>query len=300
MPPIYAKFYDWCPRPALSCTWLDTWRGWGRLNPPFAMDGARAAFCQVYNLGAPNIVFIGSSHVYHLGETMHHQAWRCHLNPMAADFLVNSDYVGVGGLKWWTLEREIHGIFTSPRKLAKYGNQWAQYLNRNHFPEAAIIINGSNDADDFNNCTLSAVPGGIYDIDFYACATAIMEKWLAELKPVILQAIRHIIDILPHGTKLFYLPIIPRIWWHKNTRELANKLDHYITVTLKREHRININLLSIRSLIRYPAVSEYDNIYRDLLPSFLEEDNTHLNIWGYECVIRDVAPSVMAYKGSRQ
>ena len=244
------------------------------------------------------MLFIGSSHVHHLRESMYFDEWKSHIAPAAVDFLSASEYVGVGGLKWWTLENEIHGIFTNPAKFHKYGDQWSQYRQTGHCPEAAILINGSNDVDDYNNCTLSAPPNGIYDIDFNDCATAIMEKWLSQLKPVIVSAITHVRDILPMNTKLFYLPILPRIWWHKKARDMANKLDHFVTVTLRREHNIHINMTSIATLVRYPAISEYDNIYKDVLPAFMETDNTHVNLWGYEAILRDIAPSIMAFKGS--
>ena len=237
------------------------------MNPIYALDKARPAFSQLYDVGPPNLVFIGASQPHHLRETLTNTKLSSRLPYKVTDFLSASEFIAVGGLKWWSLIDELQGNFTNPRKWAKYGDQWLNYTATNHKADIAVLFNGSYDVDDLNNCTLSALPNGLYNIDFNLCADAITEKWFLELSPVIHESILHIQHLLPHA-KLFYYPIIPREWWHPEARKFANMLDYYITVTLRMKHNIRVKMLSNKTLYSYPASSVYDNVKKNINPDF--------------------------------
>ena len=91
------------------------------------------------------------------------------------------------------------------------------------------------------------------------------------------------------------MPITPRKWWHQNARSLANKLDHFIAYRVRQEHGVNIKLLSNQSLFRESNPNVLQNVFQDINPAFLECDHVHMNVWGYEAFIRDVAAPIMGY-----
>ncbi len=85
--------------------------------------------------------------------------------------LETSKFVGVGGTKWWLLDTELHGKFSSKWKYKKYGNQWSKFFKPEMVPDAAVLIVGSNDCDDYNNCILQKRPAGMYDEKFDEIST---------------------------------------------------------------------------------------------------------------------------------
>ena len=98
MEPIYSRRYEWCPRPHLYVNKLDFRYAWRNLNPIYTLDKARPAFSQLYDIGAPNIVFIGASQPHHLREALLDENLYSKFHYKVTDFLSASEFIAVGGL----------------------------------------------------------------------------------------------------------------------------------------------------------------------------------------------------------
>ena len=285
--PIYSRYYPWCVRPTYVCEPEDLWDGWNVLHPLQSMDRFKPVLGLVKKHKAPNLLFIGDSNVSRLGCSIRKKT----VSETIVNVLSNTKFVGVGGTKWWLLHKELHGIFRSKRKLSKNGNQWQQFFELDAQVDAIIIVNGSNDCDDFNNCIMFTTPGGADNSNFEDASNAKLEQWFSELKPIIFAQLEHITDLVP-DTPIYYLPIIPRCWWNRQTRCLANKMDHYITSVITKTTSIEIKLLPNASLYKCPERT-LRNIYQNTMPALFMTDNIHLNNWGIEAVLRDILPTIM-------
>ncbi len=298
MLPIYRRHAPRVRRPIHWCTRFDIEDAWGKLNPVYGLDHAHPGYALAEQLGVPHMVFIGSSHVHHLADLIrfpvyHPETYNTVLHYKAHHFVREAQFIGVGGLKWWTMDDELHGVFTSNRKREKYGNQWLQFVNSGMIPDVAIIINGCNDIDDFNNRIMDTCYW-TGSKQFARNADECLDEWFACLKPVIVNALDRIQKLLPN-TRLCYLPVTPRKWWHKKSRELANKIDHFISYRLRQEHNIKVMLIGNGSFFKDSHHNALQNVFNDVNPALLERDFTHYNIWGYEALIRDLVHPVMGY-----
>ena len=157
--PIYSRYYPWCVRPIHVCEPEDLWDAWSTIHPENKTDRLKPVLGQIRKFKAPNLVFIGDSNVYRLGLSVKKET----LNSDLMTFLSSSKFVGVGGTKWWLIETELHGIFDKAWKLKKHGDQWSKYFDSDAVSDAGVIILGSNDCDDYNNCILQACPTGAID-----------------------------------------------------------------------------------------------------------------------------------------
>ena len=184
-------------------------------------------------------------------------------------------FAGVGGLKWWLCDTELHGKFRDPRKYQKYGNQWELFESNHVIPDAAIIVNGSNDTDDFHSHDY-LLSQELSTADYKLQSSVDMDLWLSQLFPIVERAITNISNDLQF-TKLYYVPIILRSYRNKPARIFGNRLDHYVTKTLMREQNIQVNTVELPSLFKTKCTT-YAYIFNDVLPGFLQADNLHLNM----------------------
>ena len=61
---------------------------------------------------------------------------------------------------------------------------------------------------------------------------------------------------------------------------------------------INVNMVDTSTLYNVHCDSIFDYITYDVIPGYLQEDNCHLNYWGYEAVIKDLVTPIMAHVGN--
>ncbi len=93
-----------------------------------------------------------------------------------------------------------------------------------------------------------------------------------------------------------YVPIMPRIWWTDAARKFARELDHYVVADIPRQAGFKIKKLPTRLLYEIPDQSDiFQGCKDDIMPGFLETDVTHLNYWGYECLLKEVGKPVLDY-----
>ena len=78
------------------------------------------------------------------------------------------------------------------------------------------------------------------------------------------------------------------------------KLDQYVLTSLSTETNTHIKCLQTKSLLTdVNRLDLYHDVRQDVIASFLQDDSTHLNFWGYEALINDLTPSLSSMWGSR-
>ncbi len=139
--PIYERYYPRVQRPELYVGETDIELAWSRvaINP----NKLNGSFNLLAQHPIPTVCFVGSSHVSHLLE----YKYQPNFPSRHGTLLANSLFVGVGGLKWHTAERELNGVFSSHHKFVKYGNQWQAYDYKDKLSSYFVTMVGSNDAD---------------------------------------------------------------------------------------------------------------------------------------------------------
>ena len=177
---------------------------WEILNPPYDLDHARPAFSLMQYYGPPKVVFIGDSHVAHMrGLHLNSDFYRPTRN-----FLSSSQYIGVGGTKWWLASDELFGIFADDKKQRKYGKQWVKHVLSGAVVNSAVCCLGSNDADDYMNYIMKPkLP--LESEAFYDYAIDAMNEWLSLLLPIVTATTIKFMNLLPYA-KFHYYPIVPR------------------------------------------------------------------------------------------
>ncbi len=93
---------------------------------------------------------------------------------------------------------------------------------------------------------------------------------------------------------LYYIPILMRDYWCKEAQEFAKDLDHYVVSGLYQETGIKVKMLPTRSLYNYPKRQEVPpDMFDDIITAFYKDDGLHLNYWGMECLLNDIAPPLI-------
>ena len=308
--PIHLRRYDRISRPQMYVGETDLELAWIHLNPsPHKLRGAYSLLSQYR---PPRITFVGSSHVYHLSDIYNkkpahysdfdkltsNNLMKCGGLPANhRKFLSLTRFVSCGGLKWATALDELNGRFNSLEKWRKYGNQWQKYDATNTPAEYYVIILGSNDADDYFHRTLVHLSDE-HEHTYLTHVEQDAQEWKRNLKPVIKTVLKELTDHAPQA-KLAYLRIIQRDYWNAATRDFTDKLDYYISAELYKEGGPKIRCLESRSIYNY--VKKYEvpaHQNDDVITAFLQSDGLHLNNWGYEAVLNDIAPNIMSYWSS--
>ena len=175
-------------------------------------------FRLVHTAGKPAITFIGSSHVYRMNELQE----LTKIPDRVKDFLSECKFVGVGGLKFWTAEDELNGIFTCEEKLKRYGNQWEKYTNTYHEAEWAIVMLGGNDTDDSHGY-FQLQGSKLCHMEFVSQLPKDIKAWLNDLRPHVVSFIKTIQDKCKKA-RIGYVLIMPRILWSREAWELGHRL----------------------------------------------------------------------------
>ena len=93
------------------------------------------------------------------------------------------------------------------------------------------------------------------------------------------------------NAELYYIPILQRDYWCKQAQDFAKDLDHYVVSGLYRETGICVKMIPTRSLYNYPKRPDVPyNLSDDIITAFYKDDGLHLNYWGMECLLNDIAP----------
>ncbi len=241
-------------------------------------------------------MFVGSSHVAHLKSILVDKKQSKLLPIKVCDFLSQSAFVGCEGLKIWSADEELNGIFNSRKKAWKYGNLWEDYSHTEVFPDWCIAMVGGNHCDDFFGHTLNYV---ITHVRAYyeKNLNDFMQQWLNELSPHIVSFFRTL-ELKCPLARLGFIAILPRPWWCNATKELARRIDHFIEFNLRVDYKLKVKLIRLKSLCYYDhrAVDSEDG--STVLPGMLERDLTHLNFWGYRALVNKVAIPVMDQIGA--
>ncbi len=291
--PIFKRHIQRAPRPSFICTEQDRKDAWHNIHPVYAMSRARCGFSMANRIGYPKMLFVGDSNMYHLSTIQHDK----NLYHDARNFISKSNFVSCGGLKWWSAEAELNGVFQSQEKATKYGNQWKLFHDCNVKPDVTVLNIGANDTDDFHSHDYH-LQRLLSTSEYKAQIDSDKELWLSQLIP----EIEYVIDQIRHrvpDSKLYALPILPRVWWGAHARDLGNKLDHHISEVMRREQGINIYLIDNRSLFKDCKTRPLQHIKSNVIPGFYQSDNIHLNYWGFEALIRDLAAPVMDFVGTK-
>ena len=81
-----------------------------------------------------------------------------------------------------------------------------------------------------------------------------------------------------------------RDYWCKETRDFAKDLDHYVVSGLYHETGIRVKMIPTRSLYNYPQKQDVpQDMSDDIITAFYKDDGLHLNYWGMECLLNDIA-----------
>ena len=187
--------------------------------------------------------------------------------------------MGCGGLKFWSAPRELNGIFTTHRKFMTYGNLWQAFETAEYDPEWWCVFLGSNDCDDFwgHELWILAELGSVYH---YKHIDKIIKDWLKQLSVHIVSFFK-LLQCKKPEARIMYVTILPRIWWTDTAKELAWRIDHFVEVVLRKEHNIHVKCISAKRLLKFHTKAEIvENGGNEVLPGFLEGDNTHLNFRG--------------------
>ena len=145
--PIYRRHIVRAPRPHFVCTEKDQRDAWENIHPTFSFSRARCGFELAKQFHKPKILFIGDSNMHHLSCIQ----FDTKLFHESREFICELKFVACGGVKWWSAEEELNGVFQSQAKADKYGNQWQQLFDSDVTPDATVLCIGSNDADDFHS-----------------------------------------------------------------------------------------------------------------------------------------------------
>ncbi len=156
---------------------------------------------------------------------------------------------------------------------------------------------GSNDADDFFHRTQEH--NDILNEGTYLNKVEEdSQVWRKLLKSDIKAVFKELTDRAP-SARIGYVPIIQRDYWNKPTGDFADSLDFYIYAQLCHEDGPKVKCLETRSLYNYIKKSDVPaHMNDDVITAFLQDDGLHLNNWGYEALLNDMAPPVMTYWSS--
>ena len=160
------------------------------------------------------MLFVGSSHVAWLEKFRNDR----HTPKKFKNLLRHTQYLGVGGVKWWCLKNNLKGIGLPDHK-QHLGNQWLNFRASNFHPHYVCLWVGSNDDDKVDTMTkyvwFSNKPE-----DRREKVIDMMNKWFEALTPHIDEFLIEL-SIRPPGSSIKYIPIFPRPWWSPYTHRFA-------------------------------------------------------------------------------
>ena len=229
-------------------------------------------------IGRPQMLFIGASHVTHLESFVKNKN-----TPLKYSYLFrNTFFLGVGGTKWETCLRHFQGLdLTTNNK--HLGNQWRKYYISPINPRYTIIILGSNSVDVYDKKIKRMKNNEKMSCDeFWQKAKDEQEDKLEELKPKIREVLYTIKANAPYS-ELIYMQIIPRAGWHPLSRDLARKIDKYIVFGLKSRYHIK----DFRARDLFETKKFNDTL--SPMPGMLNTDEVHMNGYGHRALIRSMA-----------
>ena len=269
--PIYSRFNNPRTKHTLICDDNDILLGYERmLDPHFLVCQSNAYGC--------------------------YSNWG-YVSTRVRNFMSNSNHVAVGGLKYWSATNDLNGWITDDEKRSKYGNQWALHDAKRVKTHYYVWKAGSNDCDDLNAHLVDLKKNNSH-ADYIMKADVDSALWLEALKPHIKNFYLEIL-YRDRDAYICYLPIMPRFWWLSETRRFMNYMNYYVITKLGKEIGTKIKNIPCRSLYKtIDHASTNELVQDDIMTSFLEFDCVHLNKWGNEVMIHDLALSLVGNWGA--
>ena len=174
---------------------------WSRIKTP---NGHRPLYHfrnHLKTYGAPNILFIGSSHMRRWGNFAQGR-----ITPRQYKSLLrNSEFLGIRGAKWWSLHNNLEGC-ELPRDKKNQGNMWQTYQDSKFHPHFVVCLGGGNDTEDLDLFFKHhlATKTSQYDKRLFVRTT--MTTWYNDLTPEIDQFFAKLQHQIP-GCELKYIAI---------------------------------------------------------------------------------------------
>ena len=282
--PIYQRYHNPRTRHFLSCSYRDVVDGWERMLDPHYLTTQLNVHGCYKSWGSPSLAFVGDSSMSRLLFFRHDP----HVSTRIRSFMEHSYFIAVGGLKYWTAENYLNGILPNYDKWVKYGNQWTFFDDKSVKIDYWICRVGENDCDDVNAHFVDLKSSNSHD-DYVLQTELESDLWLEALKPHIHNFFGEIKrrDSSPY---ICYLPIAPRFWWLAETRRFMARLNYYIIARLGKELNVKIKTIPCRSLYKTPIRSLTNELTPDdIMTAYYEYDCVHLNYWGNEVMMHDIA-----------
>ena len=281
--PIYRRFNNPMTRHTLPVSYEDIIFGYERLLDPHCLVNLSNVYGCYEHWGSPKIAFVGDSSM----SRLLYFRYDGHIPTRVRSFLDKSYFIAVGGLKYWTAYDDLNGHIANYDKWTKYGSQWSLFDAKGVVPDYYICKAGSNDCEDVNACFEYLKLWNSYE-DYLQQMKLESDLWLTALKPHIRSFFKAILD-RNKAAYICYLPIMPRFWWLEETCTFMGHLIYYVLAQLGWELGTNIKCIPCRSLYKNPIRS---------CANGLEYDCVHLNRWGNEVMIHDVALGLVGNWGA--
>ena len=239
--------------------------------------------------GPAPLLFVGNSHCIHLYRDL----TTGELPRFQSKILRDTNFVALGGAKWWTIEDNLNGEGLSAEKLAEHGDQWSKFVDDSPAVAYMIMVCGTNDADDWNAHLASLKAKHQNPLDYVRAANRDKKEWLDSLYPVIESAVNNWLSKV-QNVKLCYIPIFPRPYWDRMARDFARELDNRVVNGIEKNLEKKVKYLKIRSLFENPRRTQNKHGNLDnVVAGFMKEDSIHLNAKGHAILVRDISIPIM-------
>ncbi len=243
-----------------------------------------ADFVEIH--GYPSVLYIGSSHVTRLREYgRDNRTLRRH-----RDALINSHFLSVPGLKWATVNDQLHGN-NLLEKHQHLGSQWASYYSSGFHPHFIAIILGSNDASDADIFMTEYYKLHKKNPNVRRLLQTYMDRWFEELSLEIDNFFNNLLRYIP-GADIRYIPILKRESWSNYGATMADWIDHYMSGCIGRTYGIKI-MKTPRLYIHRLKIKRRVGKRDVVMPGLLDYYRVHLTCWGYAVLIDNIMTSMV-------
>ncbi len=197
-----------------------------------------------------------------------------------------SHYISVGGTTWEDCLQHFRGEELSDRQEAKkLGNQWLSFYQTKKKPVFTVIMLGSNSIDRFDREIRDLELRTNKRENFWRRALKKYNAAYNRLYPAVYKVVDTIKKQVPYS-RLMYLKVIPRAYWHTLSRRLSRRLDCYINMTLRRK----FNITEIR--VQEVMLDKHEIKSEVVLPGMICTDEVHLNSYGNRALSKAITRSI--------
>ena len=80
---------------------------------------------------------------------------------------------------------------------------------------------------------------------------------------------------------------------------LAKQIEHFVSFNLRVDYNMKVKVIRPHSLLQFKADPDPLRVVENVtLPGFLERDSVHLNYWGYQALVNELAIPLMDQQAS--